>query len=285
MFGNRKDYLLEEMMTAVNQIELNLLLEAIFQKYGYDFRDYSKSSIKRRIFMRQGLSKIPSLSDMQHRLLHDRSFFNTLLSDLSVNVTEMFRDPFFYKAIRESVIPILRTYPFFKIWHAGCSTGEEVYSMAILLKEEGLLDRALIYATDFNETVLIKARDGIYPLDRMDEFSTNYQHASGKKSLANYYSTTYGAAVMDPSLKKHILFAQHNLATDNVFCEMHLIMCRNVLIYFNKELQDRAIGLFGNSLIRKGILCLGSKESLKFTQYADNFDELVAQEKIYQKSI
>lgn len=272
------------MMIMMSKIELNLLLEGIYQKYGYDFRNYSKASLKRRISMRQLISQIPNMSDMQHKVLHDRNFFHTLLSDLSVNVTEMFRDPYFYKTLRESVIPILKTYPFIKIWHAGCSTGEEVYSMAILLKEEGLLDRSLIYATDFNEIVLNRAREGVYPIDRIREYTINYQKSGGLESFSDYYTAKYDAAIMDHSLKKQIVFAQHNLATDNVFGEMHLVMCRNVLIYFNKDLQSRSISLFSESLVRKGILCLGSKESLRFTPYNDHFSDLVGKEKIYQKS-
>lgn len=273
-----------EVMTIMDKIELNLFLEAIYQKYGYDFRNYSKASLKRRISMRQMMSKIPNMADMQHKVLHDKNFFHSLLSDLSVNVTEMFRDPDFYKTLRAAIIPILKTYPFIKIWHAGCSTGEEVYSMAILLKEEGILDRSLIYATDFNEIVLNRAREGVYPIDRLKEYTTNYQKAGGKESFSDYYLAKYDAAIMDHSLKKQIVFAQHNLATDNVFGEMHLVLCRNVLIYFNKDLQSRSIGLFYESLVRKGILCLGSKESLRFSSYSDNFNELVAKEKIYQKS-
>ncbi len=270
-------------MTSINQIELNLLLEAIYQKYGYDFRDYSRASLKRRISMRQSASRIQSMAEMQHRLLHDSGFFNTLLADMSINVTEMFRDPNFYKAIRESVVPILKTYPFIKMWHAGCSTGEEVYAMAILLKEEGLLDRSTIYATDFNEIVLGKAREGIYSMDHLKEYSSNYQIAGGKAALTDYYKTKDNTAAMDHTLKKRIVFAPHNLATDHVFGEMHLIMCRNVLIYFNKDLQDRSIGLFYDSLVRKGILCLGSKESIRFSGHSENFEELIAHEKIYQK--
>ena len=266
-------------------IELQLLLEAIYLQYGYDYRNYSKASLKRRIAHRLMLSNLPNLAAMQHKLLYDRSFFQTLFLDLSVNVTEMFRDPSFYQALRKTVIPILKTYPFIKIWHAGCSTGEEVYSMAIILKEEGILDKALIYATDINEVVLTKAREGIYPVDRIKEYTQNYQRAGGKESFANYYTAKYDAAIMNQSLKKHIVFSQHNLATDNVFGEMQLVMCRNVLIYFDKDLQNRVIGLFADSLVRQGILCLGSKESMRFSDHREQFKELIAQEKIYQKSM
>ncbi|MCK5033727.1 MAG: protein-glutamate O-methyltransferase CheR [Calditrichia bacterium] len=266
-------------------IEIQLFLEAIYLKYGYDFRNYSKASIKRRLEQRLLRSGLPNISSMQYKILHDKSFFETLFLDLSINVTEMFRDPLFYTAIRKSVLPILKTYPYIKIWHAGCSTGEEVYSMAILLKEEGLLDKVLIYATDVNENVLKKAKEGIYPIDQIKEYTTNYQMSGGKASFADYYVAKYDAAIMDQSLKKNLVFSQHNLATDSVFGEMHMIICRNVLIYFNKELQNSVISLFNESLIRKGLLCLGSKESLRFSNYVNHFSELVTEQKIYQKKL
>jgi len=268
---------------ALDNIELKVFLEAIFLKYGYDFRNYSTASIKRRIRQRMNLAGVMHLAEMQHRVLHDTNFFHTLLLDLSVNVTEMFRDPSFYLALRKTVVPILKTYPFIKIWHAGCSSGEEVYSMAILLKEEGLLEKSLIYATDFNDVVLMKAREGIYPTERIKDYTVNYQKAGGKRPFSDYYTSKYDAAIMDKSLKKNIVFSNHNLATDSVFGEMHLVMCRNVLIYFDRELQDKAIGLFNDSLVRSGILCLGSKESLRFSKHAEFYKELLAQEKIYQK--
>jgi len=268
---------------ALDNIELKVFLEAIFLKYGYDFRNYATASIKRRIRQRMNLTGLSHLAEMQHKVLYDRNFFHTLLLDLSVNVTEMFRDPSFYQALRKTVIPILKTYPFVKIWHAGCSTGEEVYSMAVLLKEEGLLNKSLIYATDFNDVVLMKAREGIYPNERIKDYTFNYQKAGGKRPFSDYYTSKYDAAIMDKSLKKNIVFSNHNLATDSVFGEMHLVMCRNVLIYFDRELQDRAIGLFNESLVRSGILCLGSKESIRFSEHADLFKEISAQEKIYQK--
>ena len=274
-------------MVQVNNenIEMQLLLEAIFLKYGYDFRNYSKASIKRRLGQRLQRAQLPNFSAMQHKVLTDKPFFQSLFLDLSINVTEMFRDPFFYRAIRESVVPILKTYPFIKIWHAGCSTGEEVYSMAILLKEEGLLDKALIYATDVNEVVLKKAKDGIYPIDRIKDYTMNYQRSNGKTSFADYYVAKYDSVIMDQSLKKNMVFSQHNLVTDSVFGEMNMIICRNVLIYFNKELQYNVIGLFKDSLIRKGLLCLGSKETLRFSNHVNNFDELVAEQNIYQKNL
>ncbi len=264
-------------------IEIQLLLEAIYLKYGYDFRNYAKASVKRRIQQRLSLSRLADISAIQHKILYDKPFFETLLLDLSINVTEMYRDPSFYQALREKVIPILKTYPFIKVWHAGCSTGEEVYSMAIFLQEEGLLDKSLIYATDINEVVLKKAKEGIYPIDRIKEYTINYQKSGGRESFANYYTAKYEAAIMNKSLKKNMVFSQHNLATDSEFGEMHLIMCRNVLIYFDDDLENRVFGLFYDSLVRQGFLCLGSKESLRFSNYANRFTEFVPKEKIYRK--
>lgn len=266
-------------------IEIKLLLEAIFLKYGYDFRNYAYESIKRRINQRLMLSKLANISAMQHQLLTDKAFFETLLLDFSINVTEMYRDPSFYLALRKNVIPILKTYPYIKIWHAGCSSGEEVYSMAIFLKEEGLLNRTLIYATDINEIALKNAKEGIYPIEKIKEFTQNYQKAGGRESFANYYTAKYEAVIMNKSLKKNMIFAQHNLATDNEFGEMNLIMCRNVIIYFDDDLENRVFGLFNNSLIRQGFLCLGSKETLSFSKYASYFEDFVSSEKIYRKKI
>lgn len=272
------------MTTEDNEkIEIRLLLEAIYLKYGYDFRSYARASIKRRIKHMLSLSGHKNISEMQYQLLYDVNFFNKLLLNFSINVTEMFRDPKFYKSVREKVIPILKTYPFLKIWHAGCSTGEEVYSLAILLNEEGLHERSQIYATDFNELVLKKAKEGIFPLDRIKEYTSNYQKAGGRESFADYYTAKYDLAQINKSLKKNIVFADHNLTTDSVFGEMNLIMCRNVLIYFNKDLQDRVIKLFHNSLAHFGFLCLGSKEDLRFSKYEDDFEEIIAKEKIYRK--
>jgi len=267
------------------QIQMKLLLEAIYLKYGYDFRNFAKAHLRRRIDRRLNLDGIPHLGEMQNRLLRDRAFFEKILLDFSINTTEMFRDPSFYKAMRAEVIPVLKTYPFIKIWHAGCSTGEEVYSMAILLREEGLYDRAQIYATDFNEPILKKAREGIYPIDQIKDYTLGYQKAGGLESFADYYTARYDSAIIDNSLKKNIVFADHNLATDGVFGEMNLIICRNVLIYFNKDLQNRVVGLFCNSLCRNGFLCLGSKETIRFTEYENDFEPFVAHEKIYRKRL
>jgi chemotaxis protein methyltransferase CheR len=264
-------------------IEIDLLIEAIYKKYGYDFRNYSKASLKRRIMHKFSQSGMDNLSAMQHRLLYDKSFFESLLLDLTINVTEMFRDPSFYCVVREKVIPVLKTYPFIKIWHAGCSTGEEVYSMAILLKEENLLENVMIYATDIDDRVLRIAREGIYPLDRIKEYTRNYQKACGEQSFSDYYTAKYEATIMDSSLKKNIVFSQHNLVTDGIFGEMNLIICRNVLIYFDKELQNRVLQLFHDSLIRRGILCLGSKESINFSKLKNAFQDYDGKEKIYKK--
>lgn len=264
-------------------IELQLLLQAIYLKYGYDFRNYAKASIKRRVHHRLNKDKLSSISEIQHKLLYDESFFNTLLMDLSINVTEMFRDPEFYLALREKVMPLLHKMPFLKIWHAGCSTGEEVYSMAIILKEEGLYARTQIYATDMNEVVLQKAKEGIFAINRLKQYTVNYQKAGGQESFSDYYSARYEYAVMEKSLKENILFADHNLATDGVFGEMNMIVCRNVLIYFDRNLQNRVLDLFLESLRDGGILCLGSKESINFLKQADAFEEISKKEKIYIK--
>ena len=264
-------------------IEIALLFEGIYQRYGYDFRDYGKAHAKRRILHRMALSGFETVSALQHRVLYDEVFFHTLLQDLSINTTEMFRDPEFFLGIREQVIPVLKTYPFLKIWHAGCSTGEEVYSMAIILKEEGLLNRTQIYATDFNPGVLQKARDGIYPASQMKDYSQNYLRSGGKLSLSEYYNARYDSAILKKVLKDNVVFAEHNLVTDGVFGEMNLVMCRNTLIYFNKNLQNKVLGLFSDSLIPGGFLCLGSKESITFTTQNHAFDPVLAKWKIFRK--
>lgn len=269
--------------TENENIELTLLLEAIFLKYGYDFRSYSKAHMKRRVLRRMSIAEVGSIAELMHKVLNDRSFFKVLLSDFSINVTEMFRDPTFYKAFRREVIPVLRTYPFIKVWHAGCSTGEEVYSMAILLKEEGLYDRTQIYATDFNEIALQKAKDGIYPVDAIKDHTYTYQQAGGTGSFSDYYIAKYDSAILDQSLKKKIIFADHNLVTDNVFGEMQVVVCRNVLIYFNRELQDRAIKLFVDSLGNGCFLCLGTKESIKFSSFSHKFENFAGKENIFRK--
>ncbi|MBU0480009.1 MAG: protein-glutamate O-methyltransferase CheR [Proteobacteria bacterium] len=270
--------------TSENEkIEIDLLLEAIFRKHGYDFRNYSKAHVRRRIVHFFASSGLDNLSAMQHKVLTDPTFFGELLNTLSINVTEMFRDPSFFKAVRSEVAPLLLTYPFIRVWHAGCATGEEVYSMAILLAEENLLDRAQIYATDLSLKALEKAREGIIPVNEIKEYTGNYQKAGGKHSFADYYSAKYGLTKLNNSLKDKIVFADHNLVTDSAFGEMHLIVCRNVLIYFNRDLQNKIFKLMLDSLCPGGFLCLGSKETLQFSEYADAFETVSGKEKIYRK--
>lgn len=270
-------------MTLNEEIEIECLLDAIFKKYGYDFRDYSNASLTRRLRLKLQKSGLHNFSAMLHKVLYDQGFFESFLIDLTVNVTEMFRDPSFYQELKKNVIPILKTYSRIKIWHAGCSSGEEAYSLAIILHEEKLLERTTIYATDINEKVLEIAKEGIYPLDKIKLYTANYQKSGGDVSFADYYTAKYNNAIFTKILKKNIVFSQHNLVTDGVFGEVNLILCRNVLIYFNRSLQDRAIGLFKDSLVRKGILCLGSKETVNFSKHKKCFKELVGKEKIYQK--
>ena len=265
------------------KIEFDLILGAIYQKYGYDFRNYAKASLRRRLRYRLTQSNLKTISEMQHKLLNDKEFFDTLLLDLTINVTEMFRDPSFFKALREIVIYELKKQPFIKVWHAGCSSGEEIYSTAILLKENGMYESSLIYATDTNEMVLDKAKSGIFPIEKMKDFTVNYRKAGGLASFADYYTARYDNAIMDNSLKKNIVFSNHNLVTDSVFGEMDLIMCRNVLIYFNRELQDRVFRLFMDSLRPGGFLCLGSKETVRFSSLSENFENVIEKERVYRR--
>lgn len=266
-----------------SDLEISLLLEAIFRKYGYDFREYSQAHIRRRIMSSMALSGFHDVSQMQSKVLNDQLFASELLQDLSITVTEMFRDPFFYRSLRENVIPILKTYPFIKIWHAGCATGEEAYSMAILLQEEGLYDRTTIYATDFNQFALNRAKEGIFPNKMIKEYTANYQLAGGKESFSSYYISNYDNVIMNQSLKKNIVWANHNLVTDSVFAEVNLILCRNVLIYFDKNLQNKVQTLFYNSLINGGVLCLGSKESLRYSDLYEDYQELDRVQRIFKK--
>jgi chemotaxis protein methyltransferase CheR len=268
---------------ALERTEIELLLEGVFRTYGFDFRSYAYASIRRRLWKRVTAEGLMTLSELQSRVLHDKDAMERLLLDLSVNVTSMFRDPNFYRTFREVVIPLLRTYPFVRIWHAGCSTGEEVYSTAILLEEAGLYDRTRIYATDINDMVLQNARRGIFPLERMQEYTENYIRAGGTRSFSEYYTAMYDGALFDQKLARNVVFAQHNLVTDRSFSEFHVIFCRNVLIYFDKDLQNHVHSLFYDSLVRLGVLCLGSKETLKFSKYEPCYDRLDANEKIYRK--
>lgn len=273
----------EEKLVESNRLEIDLLLEGIYRKYGYDFRNYTNAHIKRRLEHRLKMSGCKNYMAILHKLIHDEAFFNEILLDLSINVSEMFRDPDFYKAIRESVIPYLKTYPFLKLWHAGCSAGQEVYSMVILLEEEGLIPKSQIYATDFNELILAKAREGIYPIDMIKKYTQNYQQAGGKYSFGDYYTADYQSALIKQSLKEKVLFTYHNLVTDGVFGEMNIIFCRNVLIYFDQELQNKVLKLFYDSLVPGGYLCLGSKESLKFSDCSHLFEPVILNQRIFKK--
>ena len=267
----------------LEQIEIELLLEGIYQHYGFDFRSYAYASIRRRLWKRIEAEGLSTISGLQDQVLHNPPMMEKLLLDLSINVTSMFRDPGFYRVFREQVIPTLRTYPFIRVWHAGCATGEEVYSMAILLEEEGLYERSRIYATDINEVVLQKAKSGIFPLGRMQEYTENYIAAGGKRAFSDYYTAKYGGALFSPGLTKNVVFSQHNLVTDRSFSEFNVILCRNVLIYFDKTLQSRVLTLFYDSLAMFGILALGSKESLRFSPYEECYEQINGPEKIYRK--
>ncbi len=265
------------------ELEINLLLEAIMQKYGYDFRGYARASLTRRINKGLEETSCKRISELIPEIIHNERFFKKFIKHLSIHVTEMFRDPHFFSCLREHVIPYLKTFPFVKIWSAGVSTGEEVYSLAILLKEEGLYDKCTIYATDFNDGVLDKAKKAIYPAELIKKSTKNYQAAGGKKSFGNYYYAEYESAIFDRSLQENIVFANHNIVTDSVFGEMHLILCRNVLIYFDANLQDRVLQLFSDSLRENGFLCLGSKETIDFSVIKDSFIQLLKGQKIFQK--
>jgi chemotaxis protein methyltransferase CheR len=268
---------------GVVDIEIRLLVEAVFLRYGHDFRDYAQASLKRRVLQAQQRMAVPSISALQERVLHDPKAFTQLLQYLTVPVSEMFRDPAYFLALRQHVVPVLRTYPSLKLWVAGCSTGEEPYSLAILLREEGLLERTILYATDINHASLDKARQGIFALDSMQNFTRNYQRAGGTRSFSDYYTAAYGGALFDKSLRDAITFADHSLATDAVFSETHFISCRNVMIYFNRQLQDRAVGLFHESLIHRGFLGLGTKETLEFSAHAHRVEPVSRRERIYRK--
>jgi chemotaxis protein methyltransferase CheR len=267
----------------LERIEIELLLEGVFRHYGFDFRSYAYASIRRRLWKRTEAEGLSSISELQALVLHDAAAMERLLLDLSVSVTAMFRDPGFYQVFREDVVPLLRTYPFIRIWHAGCSTGEEVYSTAIVLEEEGLLERTRIYATDINAAVLQQARAGIFPLNRMQEYTENYIRAGGTRSFSEYYTAKYDGALFSPSLTRNTVFSQHNLVTDRSFAEFTIIFCRNVLIYFDRDLQDRVHTLFYDSLVMLGILALGSKESLRFSQYEPCYEKLHPRERLYRK--
>jgi chemotaxis protein methyltransferase CheR len=273
------------MSTALDHkdIEIQFLLEAVYFKYGYDFRQYAEASLKRRIMRNLAFSGCHSIQELQKRVLCDKTCFERLLLDLSINVTDMFRDPLFYKAVRDHVVPTLRELPLIHVWHAGCASGEEVYSLAILFLEEGLDQKTQIYATDFNEKILIAAREGQYAISKMKDFILNYHLSGGKSSFKDYFTIIHPHAAIRETLKKNIRFVHHNLVSDGCFGEMNLILCRNVLIYFNRDLQNRVIHLFRDSLSDVGYLCLGAKESLRYSTCSEYFEAVVPKEKIYRK--
>jgi len=273
----------EPVKAELEGIEIHLLTEGIYQHYGFDFRDYSLPSLKRRIWKRIYAEGLSTVSGLLEKVLHDPACMERLLLDLSVNTTAMFRDPTFYRAFREKVVPMLRTYPFLRIWHAGCSTGEEVYSMAILLQEEGLYERCRIYATDINEAVLQRAKEGIFPIHTMKENTSNYIAAGGHGTFSQYYVAKYDYAMFRESLRDHVIFAQHNLVTDASFNDFNVIICRNVLIYFNSALQNRVQKLFFESMEMFGVLGLGKKETIRYTGVVDSYEILDADEKLYRR--
>jgi chemotaxis protein methyltransferase CheR len=264
-------------------IEMQLLLEGIYAKYGYDFRQYATASLRRRLTQALRASGLRSLSEIQERILRDPAHFQELLRHLTVQVSEMFRDPAFFRAVRTEIVPLLRTYPSLRLWIAGCSGGEELYAFAILLLEEGLLDRTTLYASDINPWALRKAEAGIFDLDRLAQFSDNHIAAGGKASLSEYYIAAYGSAVFDKALRRNVVFTDHSLATDHVFAEVQLVSCRNVLIYFDRGLQNRAMALFEEALCPHGFLCLGARETVRFSANADAFTPFRADERIFRK--
>ncbi len=267
------------------EIELGLLLEAIWQRYHYDFRGYSRGSLRRRMERARTRFGCDTLSALQARVLREPGMFAELMGFLTIQVSEMFRDPAYFRAIREQVVPHLRTFPSLKVWIAGCANGEEFYSLAILFREEGLEERTIFYCTDISPAALERAEAGVYELDRIPLFTANHRAAGGKGSLSDHYTAGYGRVMFDKSLRSRAVFAEHNLATDQVFAEAHLVSSRNVLIYFDRQLQDRALGLFGQSLVRGGFLGLGSKENLRFSTHADAFSDFEPAEKIYRRNI
>lgn len=267
----------------IETIEIDLILEAIYRRYGHDFRHYARASIERRIRQFRETIGGGRLSDLLPPLLYDEAFFTEFLGRFSIPVTELFRDPSVYLALRREVLPVLATYPFLSIWHAGCATGEEAYSLAIVLHEEGLLERATLFATDFNDAALEQARRGVYAVEPIRAATRAYREAGGTGSLADYYHADYEAVALDRKLANRITFANHNLVTDGVFTEAQLILCRNVLIYFNRDLQDRVLALFADSLVHGGFLCLGSKEDLQFSAVRDRFETIDGAARIYKK--
>ncbi len=268
---------------AREDLEIDLLLEAIHRRYAYDFRGYARASLRRRLWHRVHGEGLRTLSGLQEQVLHDPACMERVLRDLSINVTEMFRDPSFHRALRERVFPLLRTYPFIRVWNAGCSTGEEIYSLAIALREEGLLERTRLYATDINDAVLVRAKAGSFPLERMRLYTENYLRAGGREAFSSYYAADGDHARFDPALREGIVFAQHNLVTDGSFNEFHLIVCRNVMIYFGLPLQEAVLQLFDESMTRFAVLALGRKESIGRTSHAERYETLDPAEKIFRR--
>ena len=274
---------MDQTLTAQFDVELKSLLESIYHQYNYDFRQYALASMKRALVHAMDMMGCATLTTLQEKVLHDPACFYDLLQSLTIPVSEMFRDPTYFLGLREGVMPHLRTYPSLKIWVAGCSTGEEVYSLAILLQEEDLLERSILYATDINQRSLEKAEKGILSLEALNQFTHNYQKSGGKHSLSGYYTDTADVLKFKSSVRKNIVFTDHSLVTDAVFSETHLISCRNVLIYFDRELQNKVFGLFHESLCRKGFLGLGLQETIQFSQYSKYFDAFVKKDRIFQK--
>jgi chemotaxis protein methyltransferase CheR len=274
---------LAEEQLNLESIELQLLLEGIFRQYGFDFRQYALASLRRRVWRRVHAERLPTISALLERVLHDPDVMERLLVDLSINVTSMFRDPTFFLAFREKVVPLLRTYPFTRVWVAGCSTGEEVYSLAITLQEEGLYERSRIYATDINVAVLERAREGVFPLEKMQEYTENYIRAGGTRAFSEYYLAKYEGALFDRRLTENVVWAPHNLGQDSSFNTFHVILCRNVMIYFDRALQHRVHRLFFESLERLGVLALGHKESIRFSGFEEQYEELDPAEKLYRR--
>ncbi len=275
--------LVPEREKEAEKMEIDMLLAGIHKRYGYDFSHYSRASLKRRIDRARENARLPSYTALLDKLFHDENYFDEFLKGMSITVTEMFRDPLFYRGMREAVVPLLKTFPFVKIWHAGCATGEEAYSMAILLHEEGFLDRAYIYATDFNKHSLGKAQEGVYPARSLGAAAANYKTAGGTGDFSDYYNASYDFVKFKNYLKERITFSYHNLVTDGVFGEMNLICCRNVLIYFDKILQDHVLSQFSKSLRHGGFLCLGNKETLNFTAVKSLFEPVDTKQRIYRK--
>jgi chemotaxis protein methyltransferase CheR len=270
-------------ISQTDEIELKLLLDAISSRYHYDFRGYAMASLRRRLAQARDFFDCRSYSSLQELVLHNPTVLPKLLSYLTVQVSDLFRDPGYFRVIREAVIPYLKTYPSLKIWVAGCSTGEELYSLTILFREEGLEERTMFYATDINPEALERAEAGVYDIDRIPTFTENHQLSGGKSSLSEYYTAAYGRAVFDKTLRRRTVFSDHSLVSDFVFAEVQLASCRNVLIYFDRDLQDRAVGLFKDSLVQNGFLGIGAKETLRFSQHAAAFEEFSRATRIYQK--